>query len=321
MARHAEGDVRGALADFESAIAADPRWAEAKNNRGAARQTLGDLTGALADFDKALEVNPGSAEAWNNRGLVHHLNGEREKALADFDQALQIRPRYAEALTNRTAVRQAAGDLTGAVADYDRAIGIRPEWPEAFVGRAGVLRALGELDVAVADYAQASKLLPPRAAASVHHLRAGVLALQLRFADALSDCNQAIVLNPDFCMAYVTRGNVRYHLRDPGAPIDYARAFELDRKATASEILRILHEDIRTDADAALKNCRQHLRISPGDLVARVRRGLMLLLLGREADAATDLDEALSRNPGWRDYLRLLIEQVKERVERIPEIA
>jgi tetratricopeptide (TPR) repeat protein len=315
MARHVEGDVRGALADFEGAIAADPQWAEAWINRGAARQALGDLAGALADFDKALEINPRSAEACNNRGLVHHLTGDQARALADFDQAVQIRPRYAEALANRAAVRQAAGDLTGAVVDYDRVIGIRPEWGEAYLGRAEVLRALGDPDAAVADYARAAKLLPPQAAASVHHLRAGVLALQLRFADALADCNQAVALDPDFCMAYVTRGNVRYHLRDPAAPVDYARAFELDRRATTAEILRILRDDIRTDADAALKNCRQHLRISPQDVVARVRRGLMLLLLGREVDATADLDDALSRNPGWRDYLLLVIEQAKAPIE------
>jgi tetratricopeptide (TPR) repeat protein len=315
MGRHAQGDVRGALADFESAIAADPQWAEAWNNRGAARQALGDLTRALADFDEALKVNPRSAEACNNRGLVHHLTGERAQAVADFDRALQIRPRYAEALANRAAVRQAAGDLTGAVADYDRAIGIRPEWPEAYVGRAGVLHALGHLDEAVADYGRALNLLPPQAAATVHHLRGGLHALRRQFADALADCNKAIALDGSFCMAYVSRGNVRYHLRDMGAPLDYLTAFELDREATAAEILRLIRDDIRTDVDAALKNCRQHLRISPQDVVARVRRGLMLLLLGRQAEASADLDEALGRNPGFRDYLELLVETAKEQRE------
>jgi tetratricopeptide (TPR) repeat protein len=315
MARHAQGDVRGALADFESAITADPQWGEAWNNRGAARHALGDLNGALSDFDRALEINPRSAEACNNRGLVHHLKGERAEALADFDQALLLRPRYVEALGNRAAARQAAGDLNGAVADYDRAIGIRPDWGEAYFGRAAVLHALGDLDAAIADYGQALRLLPHHAAARVYHLRAGLQALQRRFVDALADCDQAIALDSGFCMAYVSRGNVRYHLRDMSAPLDYATAFELDRQATAAEILRILREDIRTDADAALKNCRQHLRICPQDVVARVRRGLMLLLLGREADAAADLDEVLGRNPGWRDHLVLLIEMAKIPVE------
>jgi len=315
MARHAEGDVHGALVDFESAIAADPSWAEAWNNRGAARQALGDPAGALADFDRALEINPRSAEAYNNRGLVHHLLGERVRALADFDQALQLRPRYAEALGNRAAARQAGGDSNGAVADYDRAIGIRPNWGEAYFGRAAVLHALGDLEAAIADYGQALPLLPSHAAAGIYHLRAGLHALQRRFADALADCNHALALNSSSCMAHVTRGNIRYHLRDTGAPLDYLTAFDLDRKATAAEIVRIVREDIRADADAALKNCRQHLRISPQDVVARVRRGLMLLLQGRQAEAAADLDEAIARNPGWREYLELLVETAREQVE------
>jgi tetratricopeptide (TPR) repeat protein len=314
MARHAQGDVNGALADFESAIAADPHWCEAWNNRGAARHALGDRAGALADFNRALEINPQSAEAYNNRGLVHHQMGERARALADFDQALLLRPRYPEALGNRAAARQAGGDLNGAIADYDRAIGIRPGWGEDYLGRAGVLAALGDPEAAIADYGQALRLLPRPATAGVYHLRAGLLANQRRFDDALVDCNKALALDPRFCMAFVTRGNIRYHLRDMGAPLDYATAFELDGEATIAEIVRIILDDVRKDADAALKNCRQHLRIHPQDAVARVRRGISLLLLGRGAEATADLDEAMTSNPGWRDRLVILIEAAKRQV-------
>jgi tetratricopeptide (TPR) repeat protein len=263
--------------------------------------------------------NPRSAEAYNNRGLLHHLMGERARALADFDQALLLRPRYPEALGNRAAARQAGGDLDGAIADYDRAIGIRPGWGEDYLGRAAVLGALGDPDAAIADYGEALRLLPHHATAGVYHLRAGLLAIQRRFADALADCNEALALDRKFCMAYVTRGNIRYHLRDMSAPLDYATAFELDREATVAEIVRIILEDVQKDADAALKNCRQHLRILPQDLVARARRGISLLLLGRETEATADLDEAMTSNPEWRDRLVMLIEAAKKQAcDKLP---
>ncbi len=57
-ARHALGDPRTALADFDLALELHPHYAEAYNNRGAARQALGDLAGSVADFDLASEAAP-----------------------------------------------------------------------------------------------------------------------------------------------------------------------------------------------------------------------------------------------------------------------
>ena len=50
--RLVRGDRAGALADFDRALAVDPVYPEAYNNRGVARHGLGDLAGALADFDR-----------------------------------------------------------------------------------------------------------------------------------------------------------------------------------------------------------------------------------------------------------------------------
>jgi hypothetical protein len=110
----------------------------------------------------------------------------------------------------------------------------------------------------------------------------------------------------------LSRGNVRYHLRDIAAPADYANAFRLNAEAAASEVLRILKTDIKEDAESVLENCRKHVRICPDDAVAYSRRGLTLLLLGREAEAASDLEHAVQRLPECREYLDLLVQLAKE---------
>jgi tetratricopeptide (TPR) repeat protein len=310
--RHAQGDLPGALADFGNALEADPRCVEAWNNHGAARHALGDLAGAMADFSRALDIDPRSAEACNNRGIVHHALGNYDAALADFDRALELRPRYAEALSNRATTRQAQGDLSEAVADLDRAIGIKPDRAEAYHDRAGVLHALGDLDGARADYDRVLQLIPREQAAPVYHLRGSVFSAQSRFAEALADCNEALEIDPDFCLAYLSRGNMRYHLRDMAAPADYATAFRLNAQAAANEVLRFVTMGIREDAAAVLENCRKHIRICPDDAIAYTRRGLTLLLLSREAEARDDLEQAARRLPKWRDYLTLLIEVAKQ---------
>jgi tetratricopeptide (TPR) repeat protein len=312
IVRRDHGDLDGALSDFDWALRADPDRAEAWNNRGATRFARGDLEGALADFDQALGRCPGYAEAHNNRGIARHRLGDHRGALADFDRALELRPRYAEALLNRGHTRLILNDLTGALADLDRAIGIRPDCAEAYHGRAAALRAWGDPAGALADYDRLLALLPPRALAPIHHLRAGVLFEQKRFAEAAAACTQALEIEPDFCTAYLSRGNARYHLRDRGAAADYELAFDLDPQAAAAEVVRILREDLQRDVEEVLENCRKHLRINPDDGMARARRGLTLLLLGRDAEAAPDLEELLRWRPDWEGALALVIAAARE---------
>ena len=306
--RHAQGDVAGAIAEFDRAIEVSPDCAEAWNNRGATRHSMGDLAAAMADFDRALTINARYAEAYNNRGIVRHLFRDLAGALADFDRALEIRPRYAECLSNRGTTRRALGDMDGAIADYDRAIGVRPDYAEAYLGRAAVLHAQQNHDAALADYDQVLRLIPRQFAAPVYHLRTGVYAVLRRFADALADCNRALEIDPRFCMAYISRGNSRYHLRDMQAHSDYRTAFQIDAQASASECIRILVTNMQDDTAAVLENCRQHVRICPDDVVAYARRGLTLLLMGNEEEAARDFGECLRRSPEWKEHIELLIE-------------
>ena len=60
-----------------------------------------------------------------------------------------------------------------------------------------------------------------------------------------------------------------------------------------------------------LENCRKHIRINPGDLVAYARRGLTLLFLGRDTEAEQDFQQVLRRGPEWDGPLRLLIHEAE----------
>jgi tetratricopeptide (TPR) repeat protein len=288
-----------------------PDGPEGWNNRGAARYARGDVAGALADLDRALDLRPEYPEALNNRGIVRHRLGDAAGALADFDRALGLRPRYAEALNNRAVTRMAIGDLAGALADFDRAIGVRPDYADAYHGRAAALHAWGDCDGALADYTRVLDRIPTEAAAPIHHLRAAVLVTQRRFADAVAECTRALALDPAFCLAYLSRGHARYHLRDLGGLDDYRAAFRIDPVAAAADVARMVARDL-ADVDEVLENCRKHIRISPDDVVAYARRGLTLLLLGREDEAARDFAEGLRRSPDWADHLALMVAAARE---------
>jgi tetratricopeptide (TPR) repeat protein len=314
--RHAQGDLRGAITEFDRALAAAPDSPEGYNNRGATRHALGDLAGARADLDRAVALNPHYPEAHNNRGIVRLALGDLTGALEAFDRAVGLRPRYAEALCNRGFTRHGLKDLDGAIADFDRAVGARPDYAEAYHGRAAVLQAQGDLEGVFADYDQILRLIPRQAAAPVYHLRGGIRFRQRRFAEAVVELNQALEIEPRLCMAYISRGNARYHLRDRNAQDDYLTALAINSAAAAAEIIRILVGDLEEDAEAVLENCRKHVRICPDDVLAYGRRGLTLWLQGREAEAARDFEQCLHKGPAWQAHFELLVEAARRHRNR-----
>jgi tetratricopeptide (TPR) repeat protein len=60
ITRQKKGDLPGALADLDQALALDPNLAEAHYHRGAALEQIGDLPGAQKEFDSiaASDDNP-----------------------------------------------------------------------------------------------------------------------------------------------------------------------------------------------------------------------------------------------------------------------
>src|SRR5262249_35443871 len=68
LARYARGDLDGAMADCDQAIAIDPGLGTAYLDRGNVRAAKGDQPGAIADFSRAIAIDPRDAQAYNNRG-------------------------------------------------------------------------------------------------------------------------------------------------------------------------------------------------------------------------------------------------------------
>jgi tetratricopeptide (TPR) repeat protein len=67
MALARRGDSSEARAEFERAVAADPRYAEANNNLAAMLLSEGRLQDGLTHAERAIAVQPAFAEAHANR--------------------------------------------------------------------------------------------------------------------------------------------------------------------------------------------------------------------------------------------------------------
>ena len=242
-----------------------PAWgnalATAYSNRGTARGDANDLRGALADYDAAVALREelrgrlGSewppawgndlAAAYMNRGVTRGECTDLEGALADHDVSIALREELrarlgvdwppawgndlAAAYMNRGNDRGASNDLNGALIDFDASIALREglrdrlraDWPTAwksdlaaaYVNRGNVRFYVNDLDGALTDYDIAI-----------------VLMEELR--DRLRD-DWPPAWGNDLAGAYLNRANVHYFWND------------LDNALTNYDTAIILQEGLR----------------------------------------------------------------------------
>ncbi|MGQ0591273.1 MAG: tetratricopeptide repeat protein [Gammaproteobacteria bacterium] len=86
MSNSASG--REAKGAYEELVAANPYEKEAFANLGLVKTKLGDSEGAVAGFSKALEVDPKFLDARRNRGTVYLGQKRYDSAIEDFSAVL-----------------------------------------------------------------------------------------------------------------------------------------------------------------------------------------------------------------------------------------
>jgi tetratricopeptide (TPR) repeat protein len=120
--RSASGGVRWHGIQWER-----PDEAEALLTKAIAKQRAGDLTGALADYDGALAVKR-TATVLNNRGCALLEAGQIDRALADLREAVTIDPQSATAHCSLAEALARKSDHAAALESLERAVAIEPSW-------------------------------------------------------------------------------------------------------------------------------------------------------------------------------------------------
>jgi len=99
----------GAMQEFATALTLDPNNPDAHVGRGVGRLMAppgfgGDVDGAIADFEAAIASKP-SPEAYYYLGEASKKKGLNDKAAAAYDKALELRPNYPEASKALAAIK------------------------------------------------------------------------------------------------------------------------------------------------------------------------------------------------------------------------
>ncbi len=131
--------------ELDKAIVQLPRQAGLYVNRALARYNQNNLRGAMADYDTALEMEPGNYVAHFNRALLRAQVGDDNNAIDDFNFVLEQEPDNTIALYNRALLLERTGDYRGALRDISEVIKAYPEFWAGYAQRAEIRRKTGDI--------------------------------------------------------------------------------------------------------------------------------------------------------------------------------
>jgi tetratricopeptide (TPR) repeat protein len=85
-------DFTGAIKDCDIVIEASSDSRAALVTRAVAFQRLGKNAEALADYEKAIALDPKDSLPYKNRGTIKEAEGDFSGALADYKKAIEGEP-------------------------------------------------------------------------------------------------------------------------------------------------------------------------------------------------------------------------------------
>ena len=143
-ARIACGDLAGAQADVDAALAAAPADKTALLASVELRRRRGDQAGALADARRAAQAHPQDVDALLALGAMLSLTGQHPAAIEALGRATELAPERPEAWFCLGTARVEAGQHRAALADLQRALELHPRHADAWFELAVALDALGD---------------------------------------------------------------------------------------------------------------------------------------------------------------------------------
>jgi tetratricopeptide (TPR) repeat protein len=192
-----------ALADYDKAIALDPKLAAAHVGRGAVftyKAARNDPDRAIVEFNTALVIDPNSARAYLGRARAYqHKCGACPDAVRDASEAVRLaagdQDTLGDALDLRSDLLIVRGDYDGAIRDYDELIRLYPPNSGALAARGDALRRKHALDRALVDYNAAIGI---EATNPIYFHGRGRVYQEMGDLDrAIADYGKAIRLAPD----------------------------------------------------------------------------------------------------------------------------
>ncbi len=263
-----QGLYDSALAEFQRAVASNPRLTTAYLGMGDIYRETGDFSKAERSYARAAEVEPSSFDAQYLHGLALQLLDKLTDAVRAYLRALTIRPTDFNANLNLATAYLQLGEPLQALPYARQAVQLRSDSAAARVNLGAVYAGLGQHEDAVVEYRQAAELmeLTPELLLNL----ADSLDKAGRLEEMQSTLEQLVKTRPS-AVAYERLGSCLFRqARYADALANFRKALELDEThfpAHNGVGVCLLNEYLwsqRTNTaarDEALKHLRRSLQI------------------------------------------------------------
>jgi tetratricopeptide (TPR) repeat protein len=169
------GDYLSALAQFEAAVAKNPRDAESLSNLGQVLVRLERTEEAIPYFERACTLNPDRWAYRFNLARALGLLQRWDESIASYRQAQQLFPADYVTTFNLALTLHKKGDDAAAIEEYKKAIELNPEDASFRMAMAISYEALQQRQNAAAAYSEYLRLSPTAADADKVRARIALL--------------------------------------------------------------------------------------------------------------------------------------------------
>ena len=139
-------------------IASGFESATAYNNRGMSLEDMGQRDRAIADYEQAIAMDPRFYLAYNNRGVLYGEDGLYRISIEYFLKSIAINPRHAESYCNLGLSYFYMNQYDRALENYNKAIELKQDFDTAYLNRGNVFIISGNKELALKDYGKACNL-------------------------------------------------------------------------------------------------------------------------------------------------------------------
>lgn len=289
-----KGDLDGAFAEYDKAVVADPKDAQALAGRGLAQVWRGNYAAAAKDFDAATAIQPDNIVVQRGRGLAAQNQGQYDDAIAAFSLALAREPGDIFTLGHRAQSYRALKRDEAALRDSAMALKAAPDWIDMYLLRATIFRNMGQIGNGKAEALALVEANPNKgyahvAAARIYHALGSAT-------EAASEFERALAIKPE-AYIYYNRSQTRQWDDVAGRLADLNAALRIDPKDVTSLSEKAALQRRSGHLSDAIATLSSALALQPRDVYLLVQRGASYELAGRRTEASKDYAAARAVQP------------------------
>lgn len=296
-------------------IKSDPKNAKAFNERGNLYLKQEEYTKALADFNSALALDPKGDEGYRASRFKSKTYFDEESyvnALNEANRAVKLKPDDHRAYLERAAAEIELQRYDAAIADCEKSLTLNPKnlhnnryW--AYFNQACVYNITGRFSEGKVAAEKAIALPKNEDYPQGYAARADSNIGLKNYKEALKDANAALELNASHVEARLNRAFALYYLgKLDEALADVKKVVERDRKSYKGYVLQGMIYGSKKQFEEAIQCFESALEIDQkGDFTLYFERAKAFLGAGQAQQAKDEIANALRIEPKNKEALDL----------------